>query len=79
MGPCSWGCSEKTFVLLPEAEGQELLKNKGAGLFEPMKGRLMKGYFVVPPEWKNRPDSIRRWVTASLTWTNKLPPKKHKK
>jgi TfoX/Sxy family transcriptional regulator of competence genes len=70
---------EDLFVRLSDAEGQELLKNKGAGFFEPMKGRAMKGYFVVPSEWRNKPETIRKWALISLAWTNRLPPKKHKK
>jgi TfoX/Sxy family transcriptional regulator of competence genes len=69
---------EDLFVHLPQTEGLELLNNKGARHFEPMKGRPMKGYFVVPREWRSEPDSIRKWVTISLSWANRLPPKKRK-
>jgi TfoX/Sxy family transcriptional regulator of competence genes len=35
------------FVRLPEVDAAELLEAEGAGHFEPMKGRPMKGYIVV--------------------------------
>jgi TfoX/Sxy family transcriptional regulator of competence genes len=67
------------FVRLSEQEAKELLEHEGAGLFEPMKGRPMKGYFLLPGSWKNRPDLVRSWVTKSQAWTSKLPKKASKK
>jgi TfoX/Sxy family transcriptional regulator of competence genes len=64
------------FVRLSEEESKELLKHEGAPLFEPMKGRPMKGYFLIPRSWKKQPDLIRSWMTRSQSWTSKMPPKK---
>ena len=64
------------FVRLSEQKRQELLANKGATLLEPMKGRPMKEYAVIPKTWWNRPETIRKWVALSLDWTSTLPPKK---
>jgi TfoX/Sxy family transcriptional regulator of competence genes len=66
------------FVRLSEKESKELLEIEGAALFEPMKGRPMKGYVLIPRSWKNDQDTIRSWVSKSKIWTGKLPAKKKK-
>jgi TfoX/Sxy family transcriptional regulator of competence genes len=67
------------FVRLSDKNRQELLEEKGTSLLEPMKGKPMKEYIVVPNAWKNKPESIRLWLSRSLDWTSTLPPKKTKK
>jgi len=66
------------FILLPDKDGQELL-GKGASLFEPMKGRPMKGNFFIPKAWWSKPDTAHKWIAQSLAYASKLPPKKNKK
>ena len=66
------------FVRLSEESRKELLEKKGASLLEPMKGRPMKEYVVIPKAWRNQHETVRIWVIRSLDWTNKLPPKKMK-
>jgi TfoX/Sxy family transcriptional regulator of competence genes len=65
-------------VRLPEVDRARLLKNEGAAVFEPMKGRQMKEYVVVPRSWTRDPAKIKPWVKKSLEWSSKLPPKKPK-
>jgi TfoX/Sxy family transcriptional regulator of competence genes len=67
------------FVRLSDENRRELLREKGASLLEPMKGKPMKEYIVIPKTWKNQPETIRLWLSRSLDWTTKLPPKKSKK
>ena len=68
------------FLRLSVQDQQELLKNKGASLLEPMKGRPMKDYVLIPKAWKNNPEMVKAWVVArSLAWSGKLPPKKKTK
>jgi TfoX/Sxy family transcriptional regulator of competence genes len=67
------------FVRLPDESREELLEKKGASPLEPMKGRPMKEYVVIPKSWRNQQETVRTWVTRSLEWTSKLPPKKTKK
>ena len=64
------------FVRLSREDMAELLKKKGASNLEPMKGRPMKDYVVMPQAWKREPDTIQAWVARSLAWSSKLPPKK---
>jgi TfoX/Sxy family transcriptional regulator of competence genes len=67
------------FVRLSIEDQVEILKNKGASMLEPMKGRPMKDYIVMPKIWMDRPDTVRSWISKSLEWSSKLPPKKTKK
>jgi TfoX/Sxy family transcriptional regulator of competence genes len=68
---------EDLFVRVSPAEQAEIAKQGGKN-FEPMPGRAMTGYVVVPTTWRKKPGAARAWVAASLTWTRKLPPKKHR-
>ena len=67
------------FVRASGESRKELLGKKGASLLEPMKGKSMKEYVVIPKAWRNQPEMVRLWVTRSLDWTSRLPPKKTKK
>ena len=67
------------FVRLSDTQQSELLKNKGAGPFEPMPGRAMTGYIVMPRSWRgDNTSNVKKWVTTSLEFAAKLPPKKKK-
>jgi TfoX/Sxy family transcriptional regulator of competence genes len=67
------------FVRLSERDREELLKKKGASNLEPMKGRPMKDYVIMPKAWKDEPATIQTWVSRSLAWTSRLPAKKPRK
>ena len=67
------------FVRLSEESRKDLLEKKGASLLEPMKGKPMKDYVVLPRAWRNQSETTRLWIIRSLEWTSKLPPKKTKK
>jgi TfoX/Sxy family transcriptional regulator of competence genes len=62
-------------VKLPEEQAGELLKIKGAAPFEPMEGRPMKGYVVLPESWHERVAKAEEWVARSLAYSSSLPPK----
>jgi TfoX/Sxy family transcriptional regulator of competence genes len=66
-------------VRLPESDRAELLRVDGSAIFEPMKGRQMKEYVVVPRSWRRDPAKIKPWVTRSLDWASKLPTKPKKR
>lgn len=70
---------EDFLVRLSEPDREELLKAEGSSVFEPMKGRQMKEYVVVPRAWRRDPSKIRPWVARSLDWSSKIPAKKPKK
>jgi len=67
------------FLRLSSQDQQKLLKMKGAKFLEPMKGRPMKDYVLIPETWKNEPDTVRIWVSRSLAWSFTLPAKKARK
>jgi TfoX/Sxy family transcriptional regulator of competence genes len=63
------------FVRLSEPDRTEAKTKAGFVAFEPMPGRAMKEYWVLPPTVvKNRALAIR-WVARSLTYALTLPPK----
>jgi TfoX/Sxy family transcriptional regulator of competence genes len=66
------------FVRLPEVDHEAILEAGGAP-FEPMPGRPMRGYMLLPSVWRDEPERIHEWVTRSLDWAEELPPKEPKK
>jgi TfoX/Sxy family transcriptional regulator of competence genes len=67
---------ESVAVRLSEADRSELLKQKGAGPFEPMPGRAMREYVTLPEAWRNQRAKAEPWVQRSLGYVGALPPKK---
>lgn len=67
------------FVRLSEGDRAELLSVQGAAVFEPIKGRQMKEYVVVPRSWAGYPSKIEPWAAKALEWSSSLPAKKAKK
>jgi TfoX/Sxy family transcriptional regulator of competence genes len=67
------------FVRLSEPQQEELLKQKGAGPFEVMPGRVMSGYIILPRSWReDETHNVKKWVSLSLEFAAKLPSKKKK-
>lgn len=73
------GLHEAGMVLrLPEEQRAEFLRLKGAQSFEPMPGRVMREYVVVPKILLNAPEKLRTWVERSLAYVSSLPAKAKK-
>jgi len=70
---------EDLFVRLSDEDREKLLATKGAGLLEPMKGKPMKDYVTVPRAWMNQQETLRTWISKSLSWTATMPAKKTKR
>ena len=66
------------FVRLSEEDHEAILAAGGA-LFEPMPGRPMRGYMLLPSVWRDEPDRVQEWVGRSLDWAEELPPKEPKR
>ena len=47
------------FVRLSEENRKELLEKEGASLLEPMKGKPMKEYVVIPKAWWKQHETAR--------------------
>ena len=56
-------------------DDQAVVQKAGGGSFEPMPGRAMSGYVVVPEAWREQPKKLATWVERSLEWAMALPPK----
>ena len=67
--------AEHWVVRLPDAEIAEA-KAAGAGSFEPMPGRPMKAFVVIPAADVADDGAIGRWVERGLAHAASLPAKK---
>jgi TfoX N-terminal domain len=63
------------FVRLPDTDTAELV-SAGGGPLEPMPGRPMRGYTVLPAGVATDPDAAGSWVDRAIAHTASLPPKK---
>jgi TfoX/Sxy family transcriptional regulator of competence genes len=73
------GLHEAGMILrLPDEQRAEFLRIKGASQFEPMPGRVMREYVVVPKVLLNAPEQLRVWVEKSLAYVSSLPAKSKK-
>ena len=66
---------EALILRLSEKDRSSLLRVAGASIFEPMPGRPMREYVVVPPSMIDRATSPARWIGRSLDYARSLPPK----
>jgi TfoX/Sxy family transcriptional regulator of competence genes len=69
--------ADKMFVRLPEDSRAELM-GIGGTTFEPMPGRPMRDYVVIPGEIIAKPAELKSWAEKALRYGNSLPAKKKK-
>jgi len=62
-------------VRLGPAETAELMRLDGAGPFEPMPGRPMTGFTLLPPAVVDDDTAIRAWVGRAVAHGTTMPPK----
>jgi TfoX/Sxy family transcriptional regulator of competence genes len=73
------GLFQDHFILrLPDVERAKFLKEPGAKIFEPMPGRPMKEYVVVPPAVLGNDSALEPWLRVSREYVSGLPPKAKK-
>jgi TfoX/Sxy family transcriptional regulator of competence genes len=73
------GLHEAGMVLrLPDEQRAEFLRLNKAKPFEPMPGRVMREYVVVPKALLNAQEQLRAWVEKSLAYVLALPAKPKK-
>lgn len=65
---------EDLFVRVSD-DDQAKVRKQGGRAFEPMPGRAMTGYVVVPAGWQKKPDATRAWIVTALSWCRTLPVK----
>lgn len=68
---------DRLFVRLSDTDRATLVREGGSD-FEPMPGRAMRGYTVVPEGWIANTDGSARWVEAAFQFTAALPVKETK-
>jgi len=81
--PCSFmrgnmftGLHEENWVLRLDEKGLEEIKKTWKALpFEPMEGKKMKQYVLLPKEMLCDSESLRNWINLSLQYVSSLPPK----
>jgi TfoX/Sxy family transcriptional regulator of competence genes len=66
---------ESVFVRLSESDRSEARSRTGFAPFEPMPGRVMVAYWVLPASVLRDRAEARRWVAKSLAYALTLPPK----
>jgi TfoX/Sxy family transcriptional regulator of competence genes len=71
---------DKLFLRLSEADAAEIKKDyPDVTAFEPMPGRAMKGYVILPKSLYSDDTAFTEWLNKSMNYTAELPPKKAKK
>jgi TfoX N-terminal domain len=63
-------------IRLSDADREELLGLDGARQFEPMPGRPMKGFAVVPASIVGDDREIDTWLERAFAHVRTMPPKK---
>jgi TfoX/Sxy family transcriptional regulator of competence genes len=69
------GLFQDRMIVRLAPEGRARLMARGGSVFEPMPGRPMKEYVVVPEPILSDPPSLKRLVEESLDYALTLPPK----
>lgn len=68
--------ADEWWVRVSEPDRDALLELPGAHPFEPMPGRSMGRYVVLPPEVAANDDAIDPWLDRAIAFTRSMPPKK---
>jgi hypothetical protein len=73
------GLYEDSLILrLAEPDRTQFLSRYGGEVFEPLPGRLVKEYVIVPPALVGTGE-IEDWVRRSLAYAGQLPPRDGRK
>ncbi len=74
------GLHENRMILrLGEKERERFLASFDASVFEPMAGRPMREYVVVPEQLLGDPAGLQSWCDRALNYALSLPPRAAKK
>ena len=68
------------FIRLSEPDRREIMKKyPEAKPFEPLKGRVMKEYIIVPMALYENKETFREWLIRAHVFAVSLPPKASKR
>jgi hypothetical protein len=70
--------AEDFFVRLPPDDQAVLLTAPGGGYLEPMPGRPMRDYVVVPAGARENKTKLKHWIEKAVRHSRSLPPKEKK-
>jgi len=71
---------DKLFLRLSDDDKAEIMKDcKDVAAFEPMPGRAMKGYVVLPKPVYFNDKAFAEYLDKSIKYVSSLPPKQGKK
>ncbi|MBI4789588.1 MAG: TfoX/Sxy family protein [Chloroflexi bacterium] len=70
---------DEMFLRLSDADRAKIRSEYGTKLFEPMPGRPMRGYVLVPRYIVKSPRQLTIWLTKAMEFTQSLPPKLKRK
>jgi TfoX/Sxy family transcriptional regulator of competence genes len=71
------GLHQEDFILrLPEPARERARVDHGARPFEPMPGRQMREYVVLPEAWLHDRATLAGWLARSMRYVRSLPPKR---
>ncbi len=73
------GAHQDTIFVRAPRDDREVELSEGATPFEPMQGRVMKDYVVVPETAYSDSNELGRWLSRSFEFTSTLPEKEKKK
>ncbi len=72
--------SDKLFLRLPDDDGASIKNRfKDVTNFEPLPGRAMKGYVILPKSLYSNDSVFKEWLDKSIKYASALPTKKSKK
>lgn len=73
------GLFQDTMMLrLSESDRATFLRQPGASTFEPMAGRPMREYVIVPDDVLRSANALKDWLERSQTYAKSLPQKSKK-
>ena len=70
---------EEMFLRLSDEDRAAIRSEYGTSLFEPLPGRPMRGYVLVPRYVLNSPKLLKTWLAKGMEYARSLPPKVKKK
>src|SRR5260370_35864658 len=74
-GNMAAGLYEDGLVLRLSASEVETLIAKGGRPFEPMPGRIMRGFVLAPDAFAEDVAELRAWLDRAIAFASSLPPK----
>ena len=70
---------EEMFLRLSDEDRAAIRSEYGTSLFEPIPGRPMRGYVLVPRYVLNSPQLLKTWLAKGMAYASSLPPKAKRK